>query len=134
MMAAALSGGSMADVVRWIDEQEMDQVAAVLEADGARDALQAVRASWGRDERQRSAVYTTAETVVEAFADPDVAASSDGANYGMTSGPFRNSIINPERLLDGGNTLYLCAPAQDQRRLRPIFATLVSGVIEAAYE
>ena len=31
-------------------------------------------ASWGRDERQRSAVYTTAETVVEAFADPAVAA------------------------------------------------------------
>jgi type IV secretion system protein VirD4 len=37
-------------------------------------------------------------------------------------------------LLEGRDTLYLCAPAHDQRRLRPLFATLVAQVIEAAYE
>jgi type IV secretory pathway TraG/TraD family ATPase VirD4 len=35
--------------------------------------------------------------------------------------------------LDDTHTLYLCAPAHDQRRLRPLFATLVTQVIEAAY-
>ena len=36
-------------------------------------------------------------------------------------------------MLDGHDTLYLCAPAHDQRRLRPVFATLVSQVVEAAF-
>ncbi len=34
--------------------------------------------------------------------------------------------IDPDRLLDGGHhTLYLCAPAHEQQRLRPLFAALV---------
>jgi type IV secretion system protein VirD4 len=36
-------------------------------------------------------------------------------------------------LLDENGTLYLCAPAHDQRRLRPLFATLVTQVVEIAY-
>jgi type IV secretory pathway TraG/TraD family ATPase VirD4 len=73
-------------------------------------------------------VYTTAETVVEAFADPIVAASERAAGAGPAD------AVDPVRLLDGSDTLYLCAPAHDQRRLRPLFATLVTQVIEAAYE
>jgi type IV secretion system protein VirD4 len=121
-MAAATSGGTISDVARWLDEQEVDEVSDALEAAGAPEALQAARASWTRDERQRSSVYTTAETVVEAFADPAVAASA------------RRTEIDPGRLLDGTNTLYVCAPVHDQRRLRPLFATLVASVIEEAYE
>jgi type IV secretion system protein VirD4 len=124
LLAAACSGRTMADVVRWIDEQESDEVVDALETDGQWQALQALRATWGRDERQRSAVYTTAETVIEVFADPVVAASSlPGVDD-----------IDPVALLDGANTLYLCAPAHEQRRLRPLFSGLVTRVIEAAYE
>ncbi len=82
----------------------------------------------GRDDRQRSAVYTTAETVVEVFADPVVASTESAA-----AGPALGQSIDPDRLLEGRNTLYLCAPAHDQRRLRPLFATLVGQVLEAAY-
>ena len=70
----------MADVVRWVDTQEVDEVFDALSA--ARRALapsRRCRPSWGRDDRQRSAVYTTAETVVEVFADPAVAASESRA-------------------------------------------------------
>jgi type IV secretion system protein VirD4 len=124
LLAAASSGRTMADVVRWIDEQESDEVVDALDSAGQWEALQALRATWGRDERQRSAVYTTAETIVEVFADPAVAASA-------TPGP---DDIDPVRLLDGADTLYLCAPAHEQRRLRPLFSGLVTRVIEAAYE
>jgi type IV secretion system protein VirD4 len=126
-LAAATSGGSMADVVRWVDTQEVDDIYDALAAAGEHSALQAVRASEGRDARQRSAVYTTAETVVEVFADPVVAANEAAAG-GAGTVP-----IDPERLPEGTDTLYLCAPAHDQRRLRPLFATLVTQVIEAAY-
>ncbi len=128
LLAAAMAGGTMADVVRWVDTQEVDEVFDVLSAAGEPSALQAMRAAWGRDDRQRSAVYTTAETVVEVFADPAVAASEARA-----TAAFAASRIDPVRLLDGNDTLYLCAPAHDQRRLRPLFATLVTQVVEAAY-
>ncbi|HTZ09216.1 MAG TPA: type IV secretory system conjugative DNA transfer family protein [Acidimicrobiales bacterium] len=121
---AALSGRTMVDVLRWLDTQETAEVAEALGAAAAFPALQAAQASWGRDERQRSAVYTTAETVLEAFAAPDVAA---GERTGA------GERFDPAALLDGSHTLYLCAPAHDQRRLRPLFATLVAQVVEAAY-
>jgi type IV secretion system protein VirD4 len=124
LLAAARSGAGMSDVVRWIDEQDVDEVESVLANVGEWTALQAARATWGRDERQRSAVYTTAETVVEPFADPVVAARA-------RSGP--GSFV-PATLLGGSDTLYVCAPAHDQRRLRPLFATVVGQIIEAAYE
>lgn len=127
LMAAALSRRTMADVVRWLDEQELSEALESLHDRGAVDAIRALRASCERDERQRSAVYTTAETVVEPFADPVVASSDRGVCSG-------DDVIDPSRLLEGANTLYLCAPAHDQRRLRPLFATLVTQVIGAAYE
>jgi type IV secretion system protein VirD4 len=129
LLAAATSGGTMTDVVRWVDTQEVDEVFDALTASGEQSALQAMRAAWGRDDRQRSAVYTTAETVVEVFADPTVAASESALPTLHPGGR-----IDPGRLLDGSDTLYLCAPAHDQRRLRPLFATLVAQVVEAAYE
>jgi len=124
LLAATVSGRTMADVVRWVDVQETDEVVDALESAGQWQALQALRATWGRDERQRSAVYTTAETVVEVFADPTVAASAV---------PGRRDV-DPVGLLESGNTLYLCAPAHEQRRLRPLFSGLVTRVIDAAYE
>jgi type IV secretion system protein VirD4 len=124
LLAASCSGRTMADVVRWIDAKETDEVADALDTAGEWQALQALRATWGRDERQRSAVYTTAETVVEVFADPAVAASAMPGGH----------AVDPIRLLDGNNTLYLCAPAHEQRRLRPLFSGLVTRVIEAAYD
>jgi type IV secretion system protein VirD4 len=112
----------MEQVIHWLDKQEAGEVTAALEYAGCPHALDAVEATWARDERQRSSVYTTAETIVEAYADPGVMANS----------------IRPEiqaaKLLDGGaNTLYLCATARNQRRLRPVFVTLLQEVLEEAY-
>jgi type IV secretion system protein VirD4 len=124
LLAASCSRRTMAEVVRWIDTKETDEVVDALDVAGQWQALQALRATWGRDERQRSAVYTTAETVIEVFADPAVAASALPGSH----------AVDPVRLLGGNNTLYLCAPAHEQRRLRPLFSGLVTRVIEAAYD
>ncbi len=124
LFAAARSGAGVADVVRWVETQEVDAVLGLLEAAGCPEALQAARATWLRDERQRSAVYTTAETVLEAFAD-ELATPGN-----RTAG---NEDIDPEMLLGGPHTLYLCAPAHDQRRLRPLFVAVVKQVLETAF-
>ena len=44
------------------------------------------------------------------------------------------SRISADWLLDAANTLYLVAPADDQRRLSGLFTALVSHIVAGAYE
>ncbi len=123
LFAAATSGRTMADVVRWVDLQEQQDVDLDLEVAGAPEAIAAFAATTKREERTKSSVYTTAETVLRAFADPAVAASA------------ATSEIDPGRLFDGGShTLYVSAPLHEQARLRPLFTALVQTVLMTAYE
>ena len=53
LFAAATTGASMADVVRWLDEEETSEVLLALELAGVPEALRAARASLGREERRQ---------------------------------------------------------------------------------
>lgn len=121
LFAAASSALTMEAVVSWLDEGAEAiavDVEAILTDSGEQAALRAWRATQNREERQRSSIYTTAEMIVAAFADPRVIEETSDADY------------TPARLLDGGaNTLYLCAPRQQQDRLRPLFATFVQELM-----
>ena len=109
--------------MRWIDTQEEAEVSGVLDRAGEAAALAAAVASWQRDDRTRSSVFTTAEMILEAYADPNVLRSAV------------TSDIQPARLLAGGTpTLYICAPGHEQERLRPVFATLLQTVLTGAYD
>lgn len=126
LFAAASSKRTMTDVVRWLDEgpelSEAEVCKALSEA-GEEAAERAWLATQNREERQRSSVYTTAETVVAAFADPRVQRETEAWDY------------TPEHLLNGSrNTLYLCAPLQEQDRLRAVFAALAQEFLTHAYE
>jgi type IV secretion system protein VirD4 len=120
LLAAARDRRTMADVVRWVDTQEVSEVADILERDGPTEALAAAQASWCRDERTRSSVSTTTETVLAPFAQVTETGLADS--------------FEPDRLLDGPHTLYLCAPAHDQRRLRGYFCALTQQVLATAFE
>ncbi|MGH9293686.1 MAG: type IV secretory system conjugative DNA transfer family protein [Acidimicrobiales bacterium] len=131
LFAAAVSGSSMSDVVRWIDDEEIGEVLLALELAGVAEATRAARTSFRREDRQRSSVFATAETVVAGFADPQLADAS------------RRACIDPASLVSQGSaapgprwrpsTLYCCAPAREQQRLRPVFTALVREVIDAAF-
>ncbi|HET7417273.1 MAG TPA: type IV secretory system conjugative DNA transfer family protein [Solirubrobacterales bacterium] len=125
LFAAANEGGQMADVIRWLNAgaEAEPKVREILAATGNEDALGAWRANWNRDERQRSSIYTTAETILRAFSDPRVLKASTSAEY------------TPDRLLDGrANTLYLCGSAHEQVRLRSLFAAMLAEVVGAVQE
>jgi type IV secretion system protein VirD4 len=123
LLAAACSGGTMAQVVQWVDGQEDEPVRFALEANGEEEAVTAFEAISMWDERTRGSVYATAQTVLIAYTDPGVLASAMTAE------------LRAERLLDGGcHTAYLCAPAHEQRRLQPLFATLVQEIVGHAYD
>lgn len=123
LFAAATSERTMADVVRWVNTQEVGEVKAALQVAGVPEALDAAMASWKREPRQKSSVYTTVETVLNAYEDPVVARSAQTCD------------ISPELLLDGTpRSLYVVSPSHEQRRLRPLFETLLQTVINHAFE
>jgi type IV secretion system protein VirD4 len=124
LFAAARSGATMSDVMRWVDLQDEEEPLRALQRTGELDALQAFAASINREERTRSSAYTTAETVLAAFADPGVLATTT-----------RQPAIDPDRLLDGGNhTLYICGPLHEQARLRPLFTALIEQTVARIYD
>lgn len=145
LFAAATSGRTMADVVRWIDLQTEEDIRWALEAADNMEAISSFEASALRDDRTRSGIYTTAETILAAYADPGVLQSAAPASHhdqneephqlelDLDDEPPAVPELRPDRLLDGGwHTAYICAPTHEQRRLQPLFATLVQSIVNAA--
>jgi type IV secretion system protein VirD4 len=123
LLAAACSGGLMQHVIAWLDTQEKERVTTALEVNGQEEAAIAFDAISMWDERTRGSVYATAQTLLIAYTDPCVLASAQTAE------------LQPRHLLNGNsNAAYLCAPAHEQRRLQPLFATLVQAIVAHAYE
>jgi type IV secretion system protein VirD4 len=126
LFAAAFGGRDMADVVRWVDTQEQTEVLELLEAAGVTEAVNAARSAFGKEDRQRSSIYTTVETILDPFA--------DAARTATDSTEAGGNALDPALLVGGSNTLYLCAPAHDQRRLTPLFVSVVREVVEYVYD
>ncbi len=122
LYAAARSDRTMTDVARWVDIQEQDEVTEALEQAGDPMALDAWSACKARPDNTLGSVYGTAETLLDVFADPVVAASVEGCD------------LDVDALLHGANTLYLYAPANEQGRLRPLFELLVGTIVTRAEE
>lgn len=121
MLAAERSGAGLAEVVRWTDSGDFDEPIRLLELAAETDAALALTACSGRDERIRSSVATTLETVLAPFEDPVVAASTGGSD------------IDVAALLADRGTLYLCGPSHEQNRVQGLFAALVSTVVAEAH-
>jgi type IV secretion system protein VirD4 len=120
LLGAARGGRPIGEVVRWTNLQETEEVRLLLEWAGERDALHALVAGLSRDERIRSSIYTTLETVLAPFEDPVVAESAERPD------------IDPVALLQGRNTVYLCGPAHEQARVQGVFTALVGAIVHAA--
>jgi type IV secretion system protein VirD4 len=123
LLAAATSDRAMGDVVRWVQRRERAEVSAALSVAGEQAGNDAMQLISGLSEQHRSQVYAAVMAAIAAYADPSV-------REGVLS-----SQLSTERLLDGrANTIYVCAPAHEQRRLGPVFSALVQDVIELAFE
>ena len=90
-------------------------------ATGAAEASRGLLAIWDMDDRTCSSVYATVQTVVWPWSEAAVAASSRGPS------------VDLDWLRADANTLYLCAPIEDQRRLAPAFGGLLNDLIGQAY-
>ena len=120
LLAAARGGYTMGDIARWTDAQEFGEPLRLLQLSGDDQAAVALNACAGREERIRSSVATTLETVLTPFADPVVATAT------------ARTDVSIRQLLTSNGTLYLCGPTHEQQRVQGLFAALVSTVIAEA--
>jgi len=144
--AAVLAGHHIGQVRRWIDalgeqapgdprdqttaaryNDSAEDILAVLAGHEQEDAILALKSVMDEDPRQRSGTLTSAQAALDVFADDHVEAA-------CTPGQLTGGQVDPERLLDGSNTLYLFAPLHEQERLRPIMEALVQAVVRTAME
>jgi type IV secretion system protein VirD4 len=126
LLAAAHGQLTMADLLRWIaalDEDEPTELLKRSAGPGALAGLEALRSVWNADPRFRSNLTQTIATSLDAWHEPAIAAATAGENQ-----------ISAGRLLAGANTLYLVAPAHEQRRLRGLFTALVADIAAGAFE
>jgi type IV secretory pathway TraG/TraD family ATPase VirD4 len=133
LYAAARAGAAIEQVVGWAYGQAARSLEAALDAAAraarteveqhdARAAWDAVRAFQTQADRTRSSIEATVQALLRAYRFSRVARSAAG------------SEISPDRLLDGGATLYLIGDAKASKLLRPIFLALLGEVIDRAYE
>ena len=136
-VAANIKKRTMRDVVDWVLTQDKPgehgrgDIEPLIQAliaspdqelsSGADEAGKALLSIWQMDERTRSSVYATAQSVVWPWADPGVAVSADGCDIDL---PW---------LCSGKNTLYVCAPIDDQQRLQSVFGGLLGDLIRQAF-
>jgi type IV secretion system protein VirD4 len=121
--AAAVAGGQMADVVCWVDTRDPDdEVAKLLDDLGEPGPMLAWQASRSHSPRTQDSIYTTAEDLLGIYADPRVAEVTSGHDLDFAW------------FLTGPHTLYLYAPAHEQKRLRPLFETVIAQLVQVAQE
>ncbi|MGW3092264.1 type IV secretory system conjugative DNA transfer family protein [Streptomyces sp. NPDC001102] len=121
LFAAAASGQPMRAVVQWIKTQDEFEVRSLLQALDHPTALASAESAWGREDRAKSGVYTTASSILRIFDFDDVATDEP---------PF----LDIDSFLDSsGDTLYICAPPDEQEEYRDLFTGLVRTVVREAY-
>jgi type IV secretion system protein VirD4 len=122
LFAAAVKGLTMAEVLHWLDAREDQEVNDILAATGVQAALDAWESSQSRTDRAVDSLYATAEEVLHVYANQRVAAFTEGHSLDL------------DYFLGGEHTIYLYAPAHQQRLLRPIFETVTQQVVAAAQD
>ena len=144
--AAALDRNlTMVDVAEWVFSKsipakgEPNEIVDLLkiakdygypsEREAAGAAMLQLDAIWNLDERVRSSVYATVQTVVQAWLDPAVEASAVLDKH-QPSFVDLAWLSNPDK----ANTLYLVAPLDDQKRLAPVLGGLLGDLKDQAYQ
>jgi type IV secretion system protein VirD4 len=122
LFAAATKGLGMAEVLHWLDSREDQEVKEILAVAGVPAATDAWESSQYRTDRAVDSLYATAEEVLHVYGNERVSASTEGHDLDL------------DHFLAGDNTIYLYAPAHQQRLLRPLFETITQQVVAAAQE
>lgn len=118
--AAALERMSLADVLAWLDTQDVNTPGRILRRHNAAAAVRQLAGIVALDPRNRGTTYMSAGSVLAAYRFPAIVRVCP-------------SQFQPDDLLsDEPTTLYIVASDRDQRLLRPLVVALIATILEAA--
>ncbi|MEU8522477.1 type IV secretory system conjugative DNA transfer family protein [Streptomyces sp. NPDC048577] len=119
--AAGATGQTMEKVSQWVKSMDSAEVRARLSVAGSAEAIRTFQGMRQLADVTLSSVYATAGTLLRAYDSAEVRARS-------VSGFQVDDFFN-----GAANTLYLCAPPEQQELMAPIFTALIRRVINEAY-
>ena len=120
--AAALSGTTVAEVVSSVNRREPDRFTAALSRADASIPLDLLEGILATEEREQSAIWSTASGVLSGFRTAAALASTELA------------CLDPRQLVESSSTLYIATPAEHQAHLAPLVAGILRDIRSAAYE
>jgi type IV secretion system protein VirD4 len=121
--AAAISGGGVRQVLTWALRHDLHTPMAELAARGG-DAMVGVDVLAGivnTEERERSGILSTAAGALAAYRSARALELADVPNF------------DPSRFPQGGDTIYVCAPARYQAMVAPVVVAFLEQVRAATY-
>jgi len=122
LFAAGANGYTMADVIRWIRTVEQFEVRSLLQATANEEALNTFESIAAHDGRVRDSIYATLDQITAVY------------DYSNVMQSTTSSTLDVSKFFDGrSNTLYLCAPPDEQEEFAPLFTSLVRRVLREAY-
>jgi Type IV secretory system Conjugative DNA transfer len=121
--AAALGGGDMETVVRWVLRQDLDAPGQELARSGAASGLAAdvLAGLAATDPRELSGIWSTAAGVLSAYRSEAALATAREVNF------------DPRAFAASADTVYVCAPARHQALVAPIVVAFVEQLRAGAY-
>lgn len=123
LFAARRTHKGMADIADWILFRREDEVAALLEDLGDRDAMGHWAAVTSAEGRTKQSIFVTAQRIMHVYAHPDIREALSGGDG--------KDMFDPDVMLTAGGTLYVVAPAGEQELFTPVFETLLNCVVRA---
>ncbi|HZU71474.1 MAG TPA: type IV secretory system conjugative DNA transfer family protein [Acidimicrobiales bacterium] len=122
--AAHLGGLDMRQLLSWVNRRQAAPAVEILAGAGepaalACDLLSGIISS---EDRELSAIWSTASGVLSAYRSEAALASTDQPNF------------DPAALVESADTVYVCAPGQHQAAVAPLVVGLVDSVRAARYQ
>ncbi|MCL2394756.1 MAG: type IV secretory system conjugative DNA transfer family protein [Acidimicrobiaceae bacterium] len=119
--AAAITGGDMERVVRWVLRQDLETPHAELSARGATLASDVLAGLAATDSRELSGIWSTAAGVLAAYRSEAALVAARAPNF------------DPRTLPATSDTVYVCAPARHQALAAPIVVAFLEQLRAGAF-
>jgi type IV secretion system protein VirD4 len=116
LFAAARRGLDISAVCRWILARDLREPRAIVAESGHEMAEAVLTGVAATDERERSGIFSTASGLLSAYRSQAVLETAKDPNF------------DPVSFARSSDSLYICAPAQEQDRLAPLVVALLEQI------
>jgi type IV secretion system protein VirD4 len=119
--AAAITNNDLRTVLSWLHRRDLTQPLEALQTHGSTMAADLITGIAETEERERSGIFSTADSLLAAYRTDTALASATNPNF------------DPTAFAASNDTIYLCAPATAQAQYAPLVVALLDQIRTATY-